>query len=211
MPPGQIVGSIGGDDEQPGNRRPRGEIRDQVSCRRICPMQVLDDEHRRRALGERGECTGERLRRALGGIAGQADQRRQPVEDVTHRRVRSTTLGQVEARTDEHLHASGTGPGGELADETGLADPCIAADQHRRRPALHDAVERVRELRQLLAPPDEPWTRHSVSHADLSAAARPGAAAENTIRAGARPPADESAAVSRRRCRTRRRLRRRPR
>ena len=78
---------------------------------------------------------------------------------------------QLDTATGQHGGAGGPGPGHQLADQPGLADPGLAADQHRRRGAGGGPVGRRGQPGQLLGPADEGRAGERRRHVDEYGAA----------------------------------------
>ena len=119
-------------------------------------MDVLDDEHHgpiSRGSAQRGL---QRLRRpgAGGDVVAEFG------EDLVHRRVRRTALGDVEAVPGHDDRTCGGRPLGEFGDQARLTDSRVATHEHGRRGPGNRCFEGDDQLPQLFGPPDEPRTRH---------------------------------------------------
>ncbi len=68
--------------------------------------------------------------RELRGLGGHG------AESVAERQVRKGALAEIDAVTDDDPPAAVGGAGAQLAQQPGLSDPGIAAEQHRRRGAV---------------------------------------------------------------------------
>ena len=186
VPPVQVVGPVGADQRDPFPVQHAGQERDQVPGGGIGPVQVLEhQEHRggRRELGEQAEHTAEHL---LPGQAGTvfvgslpvAAFREQPAQGgagaervadpgglggaaqrVGQRQV-GHAVAQLGALAGEHGEAASLGEPGHLADQPGLTNPGVPADQRDHRAAGLGVVEQREQTAEFVVPPDHPPGRH---------------------------------------------------
>ena len=159
----EIVGAVADHDVHRAAEAAGQHEADQVAGRRIRPVRVLDHEQqrtRRREDLQRSDDGGEQLG-ALDAVRGrrrrqQWTERRQPgrelgalvlverTERLGERLVRRGTVAEVEAVARQHVVPGDAGAGAELAQEAGLADPGVAADQDElaEAPSLTPAASR---------------------------------------------------------------------
>ena len=121
---------------------------------------------------------------------------RERAQRADDRRIRDLLAGQLEALADQHVRAGRARPCLELAQQAGLADAGLAADESERRPAGGRALERRSEHAELARAADErgggETARHRVHcRAPSSRARRRGA----RLVARRAPPAGDPAAV----------------
>ena len=88
----------------------------------------------------------------------------QVVEQGHERPVRGGAAVDGHAGPLGHPCAGPAGPGHELVDQPGLADPGLAGEQHGARGAGPGRVERGLEHPHLIGPADERRTRHPLPH-----------------------------------------------
>jgi hypothetical protein len=88
----------------------------------------------------------------------------QPPQHRDERRQRQAIGTELLAAPLEHAGAAGTHPVGELADQPRLADPCLPADEHDRRPGPTGTLICRRKDRQLRVPPGEHGTHRPAAH-----------------------------------------------
>ena len=122
-----------------------------------------------------------------------ADQRPQGTDE---RSVRQAGLAELQAVPDQDVRARRPGAGHELADEAGLADARVAADQARRRPMVRRQLERVGESFELDAAPNEDRAAHAGhgrddSHRSPPNRARPSSGGDEGIAQPAAMAADQ--------------------
>ncbi len=180
VPPVQVVGPVRADQGDPFPVQHPAEERDQVPGGGIRPVQVLEYEHHRgrgRELGEQAEHGAEHLlsgqaRAVLVGALPIAAFREQPAqrgsraervtdpgglrgapERISQRQV-GDAVAQLGALAAQHGEAASGGEPGHLADQAGLADPRIAADQRGHRAAGLGVVEQREQAAELAVPPD---------------------------------------------------------
>ena len=129
---------VGADDrERPGARRPEHEAREQQRAA-IGPVEVVDHQQQRRAVGERG-VDGVEQAVAGAGFTGRAGLERvggpglaQRLRERLERRERL-----LRAAAEQDGGAVGERRGGELVGEPGLADAGLAGQQHQPAVAVH--------------------------------------------------------------------------
>ncbi len=125
----EIVGAVRRHQQHAGKLRAAGENGEQIAGRSVGPVDVLDDEHHRPLAGQPAQCRRQRLRRPFACSRGIAELG----EHLVDRRVRCTTVGDVEALPGQHHRPGGRGALGHLGDEARLTDPSVAAHEHGRR------------------------------------------------------------------------------
>ena len=194
----QLVGAVGGDDEdrlvgqrggQEAQERPRG---------RVGPVQVLDHEQDGRLAGQRVEQREQRLEHARLVVAAVArpalaeagQQRgelrahgrrellqhrvavaRELAQGGDERRVGELALGELHAVAAQHAHAALAGAAGELADQAGLADAGLPRHEGQRRAPVGRLEQGALELRELPLAAHEAAGGHADGHAHRIAGA----------------------------------------
>jgi len=88
----------------------------------------------------------------------------QVAEHRGKRRERQPVGAQLQAAADQDPGPRGRRGPPELADQAGLADPRLTAQQHGHRAALAYAAERGFQGGHLLVPPDQDGTGCSPAH-----------------------------------------------
>ncbi len=98
------------------------------------------------------------------GDAVRAEITDQLAEHRGERGERQAVHAEFHAPPGQHPHALAAAPFGEVADQAGLADPRLAADQHGGRVAPARLRQRRVQHRQLAGPADQDWARYACRH-----------------------------------------------
>ena len=200
--PVELVGPVGRDQHEPLAARGAQQEGEEVARRAVGPVQVLDDEHERRLLGQPAEQGEQRLEQAglgellVGGGGGRvAGLGQQPAQlglagagqlaegvgaelapQVAQRRddrgVGQLALAQLDAVAGQHARAGGPGALGALVHQAALADARVAGHQQRARLARGGALHGLVESGQLLGAADEGRTGYPPHRAIIHGADR---------------------------------------
>ena len=144
------------DEQHAGELRSTSEHGEQVTCRPIGPVDVLDDQHHGFRLGHPAQRRPQRVGRSGVGVGVIAELG----EHLVDRGVRSCALGDVEALPGEHDRAGRFGALTQLGDKARLTDSRVTADEHGHRGPGDRCFEGDDQVPQLLVSSDEPRTRH---------------------------------------------------
>ena len=154
----ETIEPVGGHEHHAGQRRPTGEDREQVACRPVSPVHVLDDENHGPLAGDSTQRRGKRLRRSSTRLLAELE------EDLVDRGIWRPAIGHVEAVPGHDERAGGRGPLVQLGDEARLTDPRVPAHEHGRRRPGNRCFEGNDQVSQLFGASDEPRTRHPCGH-----------------------------------------------
>ena len=73
-------------------------------------------------------------------------------EQVDERQIGQADVAEVDAVAGEHPHAAFGGPGGQLVEQPGLADPGVAGEQDGGGPARLRALDMRQQAGELIGP-----------------------------------------------------------
>ena len=205
---GQAVGAVGGDDQDRQLLQRARQRRQELERGLVRPLQVVEDDHRRRRLAEVGEGAADRLedRRPFavgGGLAELGEQQREVGEERAALGERVGVRPQLRAQRLDDRAVGDRGPvgrgspegpveaGGDLGGEGALADPRLAGQQDDRAVALPGPLGRLVQLGELVRPSDQQF---SLAHGDFSlGAGRGGSVRPADARRFGKPVVYESA------------------
>ena len=144
----QLVLAVGEHQYARQLRDPPGQVAEHVQGGVVGPVDVLDQQHRRPA----GQLLVDGPEHRVPGrprLDGRGQGGRGPAGHVPER-PQGPRRDQVVAGPGEHPGPAGLP--GERPDQTGLADPGLAGDEHDRAPALPDSPERLAQPAKLGVP-----------------------------------------------------------
>ena len=186
----EIIGAVGPDEHDRGRTQAAREVHEQLACGAVGPMDVLEHQQCRHALGQSFEDAEELLEQRARddafarGRVQLGQQRRElvapgpddgverrlvecPVQGAQHLHDRAEgerAVDEVEALTYEH-QCRFRETLDQLVDEPRLSDPRLARDEHGRRALVDDGRLPARlEPRQLGAATDEPGAGDAGGH-----------------------------------------------
>ncbi|GAA2789878.1 hypothetical protein GCM10020219_071560 [Nonomuraea dietziae] len=190
----QVVRAVGQHHEHLRLAQVAAEEGDQVAAGPVGPVDVLHDQHHgprlcqpfeqgeelleepgpagvgvavRARLAELGQQSGQVALGALGqqrADPGRADLSDELAERGGERSVGEAVAGELDAAAEQHVRAVGRRALGEALHQSGLADPCFAAQQDGGGRALTRLVEGLCQDGQLSFPPHEDGTDRSTYH-----------------------------------------------
>ena len=152
--------------EQPPLLRPRARV--------AAEGGPVPGAGRRPQLGQQPGQLGPGPPRDHPGQLGLVQVAHEPAQGLDQRGERHPLAAQLDAAAVEHGRPGGPGRGHHLADQPGLADPGLAAHQHRRRGAAGGPLAGRGQPGQLLGPADEGRAGERRRHAHEYGPARPG-------------------------------------
>ena len=166
MPPVDLLGTIGGDEEERQLVDPARDEAQQVEAGAVRPMEVLEHEHERSLRGQGHEEVahlGEEVRlarraiesgdgRSVGGIGEGLG----APGDLDPRAV-GRGLGAVVAVADEDVGARVRRLAAERIREGGLPDAGLAADQDEAALAIAHRSQAIVQEREFAVAPDQRW------------------------------------------------------
>ena len=147
----QFVVAIGDDEEDAGRVETPGQIFDEIECRGVGPVNVLDDEDGRlRAVAQRLE----QLRKDRPGAVARLDLRRKIAAERPGDVVQRAEHGRRQQRIAIAAKDARALPveAGKMFDQRGLADTGFAAHQRHLTGALTRRLEQPVELREIALP-----------------------------------------------------------
>jgi hypothetical protein len=157
-----LLAAIGAHEHQPLRAQHPGTEHDQITGRRIGPVQVLHDHEVRRRSRTASQPVGHRAKESQ-SIAGLRPEEQLGAQHL-HERPVGERLSQRQARTLQHGHRLAPGPLDRIGHQAGLAHPRLPRDQHQPGPVRTHRRHRPPEPRTLLGPPHEHRARHSTRH-----------------------------------------------